>query len=72
MTYLNLILINKKENNIAIFQPERWKVIAEYAKQKAFETGRSQEFIQKIFKAIHEKSIEIQNNILTIFINHNL
>lgn len=53
----------KKENNIAIFQPERWKVITEYASQKADETGMSQEFIEKVFKAIHEESIEIQNNI---------
>ncbi len=53
----------KKENNIAIFQPERWKVITEYANQKADETGMSQEFIEKVFKAIHEESIEIQNNI---------
>lgn len=54
----------KKENNIAIFQPERWKVITEYAAQKADETGMSQEFIEKVFKAIHEESIEVQNNIM--------
>lgn len=53
----------KKDNNIAIFQPERWKVITEYAIQKADETGMSQEFIEKVFKAIHEESIEVQNNI---------
>ncbi|MDR6922294.1 MULTISPECIES: chorismate mutase [Chryseobacterium] len=54
----------KKENDIAIFQPERWKVITEYATQKAKETGMSQEFIEKVFKAIHEESIEVQNNIM--------
>lgn len=53
----------KKENNIAIFQPERWKIITEYAAQKADETGMSPDFIEKVFKAIHEESIEIQNNI---------
>ena len=53
----------KKDNNIAIFQPERWKVITEYANQKADETGMSQEFIEKVFKAIHEESIEVQNKI---------
>lgn len=53
----------KKENNIAIFQPERWKIITEYATQKADETGMSPDFIEKVFKAIHEESIEIQNNI---------
>lgn len=54
----------KKQNNIAIFQPDRWKVITEYAKQKAEETGMSQTFIEKIFKAIHEESIEVQNKIM--------
>ncbi|WP_027377303.1 chorismate mutase [Kaistella palustris] len=53
----------KKENRIAIFQPDRWKVITEYAIQKADETGMSQEFIEKVFKAIHEESIEVQNKI---------
>ncbi|QOW09400.1 3-deoxy-7-phosphoheptulonate synthase [Kaistella flava (ex Peng et al. 2021)] len=53
----------KKDNNIAIFQPERWKVITEYAIQKADESGMSAEFIEKVFKAIHEESIEVQNSI---------
>ncbi|NAW50422.1 3-deoxy-7-phosphoheptulonate synthase [Elizabethkingia argentiflava] len=54
----------KKKNNIAIFQPDRWKVIAEYAIQKADETGMSREFIEKVFSAIHEESIDVQNNIM--------
>lgn len=54
----------KKENNIAIFQPERWKFITEYANQKASETGMTPEFVEKIFKAIHEESVDVQNNIM--------
>ena len=54
----------KKENNIAIFQPDRWRIITEYASQKAEETGMSSEFIEKVFKAIHEESIEVQNSIM--------
>ena len=54
----------KKENNIAIFQPERWRIIADYAAQKANESGMSHEFIEKVFKAIHEESIEVQNKIM--------
>ncbi len=54
----------KKENDIAIFQPKRWKEIADYAVSKASETGMSQDFIEKVFKAIHEESIEVQNNIM--------
>lgn len=55
----------KRENNIAIFQPDRWKIIHDYAVLKANETGMSQEFIEKIFKAIHEESIEVQNKLMT-------
>lgn len=54
----------KKQNSITIFQPERWKVITEYATAKAQETGMSQDFIEKVFKAIHEESIEVQNSIM--------
>lgn len=53
----------KKEKNITTFQPERWRVVTEYINQKADESGMSPEFIEKIFKLIHEESIEIQNNI---------
>jgi len=54
----------KKDNNIAIFQPDRWKVIAEYSAKKADETGMSREFIEKVFNAIHEESIGVQNKIM--------
>ncbi len=54
----------KKKNNATIFQPERWKTITEYAAKKADETSMSKDFIEKLFKTIHEQSIEIQNNIM--------
>lgn len=54
----------KQENNVMIFQPERWKFIQEYAQEKAQETGMTSNFIEKIFKAIHEESIDIQNQIM--------
>lgn len=54
----------KKDNNIVIFQPERWREIAEYATLKADEVGVSTEFIERIFKAVHEESIEVQNSIM--------
>lgn len=55
--------ILKKENNIAIFQPERWRKINEYAKEKAEEFGMSALFIEKLFKSIHEESVEVQNKL---------
>lgn len=54
----------KREHNIAIFQPDRWKIITDYATTKANETGMSEEFIEKIFKSIHEESIEVQNKMI--------
>ena len=56
--------ILKKANNARIFQPERWKEITEYAARRAEETGMSKEFIEILFKTIHEQSIEVQNNIM--------
>ncbi|MFC6268826.1 chorismate mutase [Frigoriflavimonas asaccharolytica] len=56
--------IYKKDNNIAVFQPERWKIINQYALQKASLTNMSASFIEKVFKAIHEESVEVQNGIM--------
>ena len=56
--------VYKKANNIAVFQPERWKEITEYALQKANDTNMSSQFIEKLFKAIHEESVEVQNNVM--------
>ncbi len=54
----------KKENNLTIFQPDRWKTITDYATLKANEIGLSQDFVEKVFKAIHEESVEVQNKIM--------
>jgi len=54
----------KKENNVAVLQSNRWneiqaRMIAEGAKK-----GLSDEFITKLFKDIHQESIEHQEKIL--------
>jgi chorismate mutase len=54
----------KKENNVAVLQNNRWneiqaRMIAEGAKK-----GLSDEFITKLFKDIHQESIEHQEKIL--------
>lgn len=54
----------KKENDVAVFQPQRWKEIKEYTVLKAGEMGLSKDFIEKIFKSIHEESIDVQNRIM--------
>jgi chorismate mutase len=55
---------NKKENNIQILQPGRWEQIIEKSKKEAKTRGFSEEFVEKVFKAIHQESINIQNQIL--------
>lgn len=54
----------KKAHNVAIFQPDRWKCIFENAMAHGNQLGLSEEFIQKLIKAIHQESIEHQNSIM--------
>lgn len=54
----------KKENNTAIFQPDRWKTVMEEVQTKASQTGLSPDFVIQLFKAIHEHSLSVQNEIM--------
>jgi len=54
----------KKENNITIFQPGRWEEIVENRIKQGEKKGLSTEFITKVFKAIHQESINRQNRVM--------
>ncbi len=54
----------KKDHNIAILQTSRWDSILEKMKEKARQSGLSEEFIETVFTAIHEESVRIQNDVL--------
>ena len=54
----------KKQNNIAIYQAERWNEIIDHAIEKASGLGLSKEFINKILTTIHEESINHQSKIM--------
>ncbi len=54
----------KKENNIAVLQPERWNNIVETRTELARELGLSDELILKIFQLIHQESIRQQTEIM--------
>ncbi len=54
----------KKKQNVAILQSSRWKDILEKMISGGKEKGLSEHFILKIFKAIHQESINHQENIL--------
>ena len=54
----------KKNQNVAILQSARWNDILEKMISDGREKGLSEDFILKIFKAIHQESINHQEKIL--------
>ncbi|PIE50879.1 MAG: 3-deoxy-7-phosphoheptulonate synthase [Flavobacteriales bacterium] len=64
MKYAEVIGELKKEKNATVFQLERWKKITEYVEDKAKEKKLNPRFLMKLFKVIHEASIDVQNKIM--------
>ena len=54
----------KKKQNVAILQSERWNNILKKMISDGKQKGLSEDFILKIFKAIHQESINHQEKIL--------
>ena len=54
----------KKKNNVAVLQSKRWNEILENMILEGEEKNLSEEFVLKVFKAIHQESINHQENIL--------
>lgn len=54
----------KKEKNISVLQNERWNEVLENMVQKGRERELSEDFIVKLFKIIHQESIDKQEKIL--------
>ncbi|MDE7128553.1 MAG: bifunctional 3-deoxy-7-phosphoheptulonate synthase/chorismate mutase type II [Bacteroidales bacterium] len=54
----------KRDNNIAIIQASRWDTVLESMVRKGNELGLSDKFLTTVFNAIHEASVQIQNDIL--------
>jgi len=53
----------KKENNMTILQKRRWNDIIEKSKNQAAKSGLSERFILKFINAIHEESIDQQEEV---------
>jgi len=64
MTIAKEIGRHKKANNITIFQDVRWNEIVGKRLTQAQEKDLSEEFIDKVFRAIHTESIKKQNKIM--------
>ena len=54
----------KKEKNVAILQNKRWNEILKKMIVDGEDKGLSEEFILKLFKAIHQESISHQEQII--------
>lgn len=54
----------KKESNVAILQKERWLAIQKKMISEGFDKDLDEEFILKLFKAIHQESILRQSKII--------
>ena len=55
----------KKSNNIAILQTSRWDAVLAKVIEKGHEYDLSEKFLTDVFNAIHEASVEIQNEIIS-------
>jgi chorismate mutase len=54
----------KKEHNIRILQTNRWDEILKNMYDKGLKKGLSEEFIERLFRAIHQESINLQTKIM--------
>ncbi len=55
----------KKNNNIAIVQASRWDSLLAKVVERGKEYGLSEKLLTDVFNAIHEASVEIQNEIIS-------
>lgn len=54
----------KKENNVAILQNKRWKEILDKMTAEGESENLGDEFVLKLFRAIHQESIRHQENVI--------
>ncbi|MCK5781544.1 MAG: bifunctional 3-deoxy-7-phosphoheptulonate synthase/chorismate mutase type II [Flavobacteriales bacterium] len=54
----------KKESNVAVLQASRWDDIVHDRKNMGKDKGLSEEFIRRVFEAIHQESINKQDKLM--------
>lgn len=54
----------KKDKNVAIFQPDRWRVLADACRKRAEKGDLSREFISLFLEAIHQEGITQQERVM--------
>ena len=55
----------KKDNNIAILQASRWDAVLAKVVEKGREYDLSEKFLTAVFNAIHEASVDAQNEVIS-------
>jgi chorismate mutase len=64
MVYAEEIGTIKRENDIPILQSVRWNQILEQAYGRGTKYGLSNEFVERIFKSVHQESINHQIRVM--------
>lgn len=62
--YIQQIGQYKRDNNLTVFQGDRWKEVTESRINMATEKGLSEEFMNEMLMAIHDESIKKQESML--------
>lgn len=60
MTHAMTIGTYKKERDLPVVQGNRWEVILQEAMAQGTEKGLDSSFVEKIWNAIHDESVRIQ------------
>ncbi len=55
----------KKNNNIAILQTSRWDAVLAKVVEKGTDYGLTEKFLTAVFNAIHEASVDVQNEVIS-------
>lgn len=58
------IAFHKMQNNISLFQPERWEEVLRSRVQQGQHNGLAEDFTMKIYQLIHEESLRLQEQVL--------
>jgi chorismate mutase len=56
----------KKEYNIPIFQPERWKEVMQHVLSVSGDYDMNEDFIKAVYDAVHQESILTQSQVMNI------
>ena len=55
----------KRDSNIAILQTSRWDAVLAKVIEKGKEYDLPEDFLKAVFNAIHEASVEVQNEVIS-------